>query len=157
MVDFKDFSKIVTKSSSETIEEFLKTSQNLKISEIKEPIIFEDVSGPSVEVKNEKLKYQCVLQYKNTDNTDVLNLLKEKYPFLIEDELPNVDLLDLFGEFLNILCGKINKGLEKSVEGDLNIEIPYFEYGIDTESSQIGSIQCSLDDLELQIHYLLRN
>ncbi|OUR93585.1 hypothetical protein A9Q84_19140 [Halobacteriovorax marinus] len=155
MINFGDFSKIVEKECSVAVKDFLDSVHEIKISKLNDQVVYDDICGPSVEVSGEKLNYTCVLQYNVEDNIKYLDLLTKKYPFVDNGELPELDIMDLLGEFLNILCGKINYQLEKE-DSHLNIEIPYFSYGVQLEEGQtLGVLKCNFGDLSFKLHYLL--
>jgi hypothetical protein len=153
MVEMKKFSQIIEKACEQTVQDYMDSEHAIFISKIKSKIISEEISGPSIEVEGEKFHYSCLLEYQAKDNLKFLDLLTIKYPFIDEADLPEIDILDLLGEFLNILCGKINKELEQ-VDSTLNIEIPYFVYGLDTdESMKLSSLECKFGDLSFNLHY----
>lgn len=154
MLSLSSFSDNIVNSCKATSIEFL-GAKDVSITVVNPEVIFEEISGPSIEVRGKKIHYSCILEYKADQSLQILDLFSQNYPFLNKDELPELDLLDLLGEFLNILSGKINKELE-SIEGDLSIEIPYFEYGIDVEESQqFGSIECLFDNVKFNIHFVI--
>ena len=155
MVNFEEFSKIINTECLETISEFMSNDSSIKSHTFSEIKALEDISGPSIEVVGKKVSYTCVLEYENVDNLKFLDLLIEKYPFVNNSDVPELDVMDLLGEFLNIFCGKINLSLEK-VDSDLNIEIPYFTYGIqDLASKELGCYKFEFNELSFKIHYCL--
>jgi hypothetical protein len=155
MISLDEFSKIVNSECLKTISEFMSNEENIKSSRINESRDLESICGPSVEVVGKKLKYSCILEYENVDNIKFLDLLIEKYPFVDNSDIPELDIMDLFGEFLNILCGKINLSLE-STDSELNIEIPYFTYGIqDLEISKIVTQKYEFNELSFKLHFYL--
>lgn len=155
MIEFSNFSKIVDTACTQTILDFIDEKSKISTSKLKEKIINEEVFGPSIEVNGSKVHYSCILQYKADQNLQYIDLLTQKYPFIDSAEAPDLDILDLLGEFLNILCGKINKELE-SVDKDLNIEIPYFTYGIDpSDESNLSSTEFVFGELSFKLHYYL--
>ncbi len=155
MIEFSNFSRIVDESCVQTVDEFLSSSDKIKTADLKTGYSLEEIAGPSIEVRGKNIHYSCIMQYKAEQGLLFFDLLAKKYPFLNKNELPELDILDLLGEFLNILCGKINKHFE-SIETDLVIEIPYFEYGVDLEEGQsLGALECSFGDLSFKLHYIL--
>jgi hypothetical protein len=155
MISFEEFSKIINEECLKTISEFMSNDTSIKSQSFDEIKVLEEISGPSIEVVGKKLSYTCVLEYKNIDNLKFLDLLVEKYPFVDNSDVPELDVMDLLGEFLNIFCGKINLALE-SIDSDLNIEIPYFTYGIqDLSSNKLGCFKFEFNELSFKIHYCL--
>jgi len=155
MIEFNRFSKIVSERCSQTVDEFLTLEADIKVAPIKNDTVLEDIAGPSIEVRGKEIHYSCIMQYKADQNLKFLEMLAKKHPYLNQDEVPDLDILDLLGEFLNILCGKINRDLE-NVEDDLVIEIPYFEYGIDVDEDQdLGALECKFGELSFKLHYIL--
>jgi hypothetical protein len=153
MLELVKLSPIIELACRQTVSEFMSDCEDIKLSKLDAPKVPEEISGPSIEVSGKKAHYSCLLEYKNEDNTKFIDLLTKKYPFVDNDELPELDILDLLGEFLNILCGKINKELE-GLDPDLNIEIPYFVYGLESDDkNKVGSIECLFDDLSFKLHY----
>jgi len=157
VLNFGDFSKIVENECLMAVKEFLDSTGNVKMSKSNDQIIHDNICGPSVEVSGKNLNYTCILQYNVEDNLKYLDLLSSKYPFVDNGELPEIDIMDLLGEFLNILCGKINLKLEKE-DSNLNIEIPYFSYGVHLEEGQeLGMFQCQFGELSFKLHYLMNH
>jgi len=155
MIKFSQFQTIVEHSCERTTQEFLSSSA-ISISKAKQDYLLDEVAGPSIEVQGERTSYMCLLEYKTDQNIKYLEVFKEKYPFLNQDEIPEVDLLDLFGEYLNILCGKINKEIDDIETEEMNIEIPFFEYGLDIDTPErYGSLDCKLEELSFRLHYAL--
>lgn len=155
MMDFIQFSTIVEDCCHRTTTEFLSLDE-VVVTKAKEDYILDDVAGPSIEVKGEQTRYLCLLEYKSEDNLKILDMFQKKYPFLNSNEVPEIDLLDLFGEYLNILCGKINKEIDSINKEEMNIEIPYFEYGIDkSETQELAALNCQVGTLSFKLHYLL--
>lgn len=155
MIGFSQFSSIVEECCHLTTTEFLSTEE-VKTSKAKEGYVLDDVAGPSIEVRGKSIRYLCLIEYKSEDNLKILELFQKKYPFLNSDEIPDIDLLDLFGEFLNILCGKINKEIDSINSEEMNIEIPYFEYGIDKgDSQELAALNCQIGTLTFRLYYLL--
>ncbi len=155
MLEFNQFSKIIETGCLKTITEFITPKYDVKIGKVREEPVLEEIYGPSVEVSGQNFNYSCILEYRVEDNQKILDLLYRKYPFIKNDEIPEIDILDFLGEFLNILCGKINKELEKE-DNQLSIEIPYFSYGLFVEEDQkIGTKTFSFDDLSFKLHYYI--
>lgn len=155
MIEFSNFSKIVDRNCVLTVKEFLSDKNEIKTTTLQKDYVLDDVSGPSIEVKGDKVHYSCILEYRSDQGLLFLEMLSDKFQFLNMNEAPDLDILDLLGEFLNILCGKINKDIE-DVESDLKIEIPYFEYGLDVQGDEsLGAIECFFGDLSFKLHYIL--
>ena len=50
------------------------------------------------------------------------------------------------------MCGKVNKELE-SMDDSLNIEIPYFVYGLEeNEFNNLLTFNCEFNDLTFNLH-----
>ena len=135
-----------------TIDDFMITQGEIDIKALDEHSSSE-VFGPSVEVQGKSFGYTCILQYEAADNLKYLDLLLKKYHFLPALEVPEIDLLDYLGEFLNILCGRVNKEIE-STHSKLSIEIPYFSYGVHLQEGQkLKTLKCSFNELSFKLHF----
>ena len=152
MLDPVKFNQITQDACKQTVLDYMDDSKQVQIKSVKDSFQFEEVIGPSIEVSGEKIHYSFILQYLPEQNLKYIDLLSQKYPFIDESEVPELDILDYLGEFLNILCGKVNRELE-SLDKNLNIEIPYFSYGIEAlESETVQSFECQFGELNFKLH-----
>lgn len=141
--------EILLKEAKSAAEGFLTSGENVNLSSFDFKREFEEIVGPGIEVVGSEFNYSCVLEYDAEANENILNLIFSRFPGFDESELPEIDILDALGEFLNILCGKINLCLEKDCP-DLNIEVPYFVYGLEPkEDNKDKVLSFSLSSTEL--------
>ena len=154
-MEINQFSKIIEKACSETIISFMDTNAEVTIKIPENKFQPEEVFGASIDVSGKSLKYGCILQYAMEQSSLYIDLLTKKYPMIDDSESPDIDILDLLGEFLNILCGKINKELVE-IDDELNIEIPFFIHGLN-EDEELKSLEFKFGELKFFLHFHLEN
>lgn len=153
MIEISRFSKIIEQSCTETISSFIDTDAKVEVNLPKDHFQPEEVFGASIDVSGQKLKYGCILQYAMEQSSLYIDLLTKKYPMIDDTESPDIDILDLLGEFLNILCGKINKELVE-IDNELNIEMPFFIHGLNGEE-KLNTLEFTFGELKFFLHYHL--
>jgi hypothetical protein len=155
MIDNNGFTKIVENACSETIHSFIDNESEILKEKKKNFLQPEEVFGANIDVSGKRLKYGCILQYSMEQSALYINLLTKKYPMIDDSESPDIDILDLLGEFLNILCGKINKELV-DIDDELNIEIPFFVHGLSGEQ-KLETTEFKFGELKFYLHFHLES
>lgn len=152
-MNYNNLKEYAQKASSEAIKDFLTSNEKINVSEFKNEKDTSEIAGPSIDVIGDKCRYVCTMQYQEQDRERFIKLLGDKYSFINSDELPEIDLLDFLGEYLNILCGKINFQLE-NFDNTLNVDIPYFTYEFETISEKdIIRFQCQFDEISFDLYF----